>query len=51
LIQLERLKTREMSIKFSGQNEKDLRVKMLYAVDTRKSFKKIGFIKTNGSWR
>lgn len=49
MIQLERLKNREMSIKISGQNEKDLREKMLYAVNTRKPFKKIGFMKTNGN--
>lgn len=38
-----------MSIKFSGQNDKDLMEEMLYAVNTMKSFKKIGFIKTNGN--
>lgn len=36
-----------MSIKFSGQKKRDLREKMLYAINTKKPFKKIGFIKTN----
>lgn len=49
MIQFERLKNREMSIKFSGQNEKDFREKMLCAVNTRKLLKKIGFIETNGN--